>query len=57
MSLRLETTLAGYGRASARWHYTVRFVVRGHWRHLRDLRADSYPDSAAPGRDAADGVG
>lgn len=26
---------AGTG-GDARWHYTVRFVVRGHWRHLHD---------------------
>ena len=26
----------------ARWHYTVRFVVRGHWRHLRDRDGNPY---------------
>lgn len=37
MLRRLRTTDLDAGiSGEARWHYTVRFVVRGHWRHLRD---------------------
>jgi hypothetical protein len=43
MLRRLCTTDSNAGSGGeARWHYTVRFVVRGHWRHLRDRNGKSY---------------
>jgi hypothetical protein len=32
----VEDTTAAPDEGQARWHYRVRFVVRGHWRHYRD---------------------
>ena len=43
MLRRLHATEPDAGATGeARWHYTVRFVVRGHWRHLRDRDGTPY---------------
>jgi hypothetical protein len=43
MLRRLNTTDLDAGTSGdARWHYTVRFVVRGHWRQLRDRDGNPY---------------
>ena len=42
MLRRLHATDPDPGSGDARWHYTVRFVVRGHWRHLRDRHGVPY---------------
>ncbi|MFI6163064.1 hypothetical protein ACIA59_24320 [Micromonospora haikouensis] len=40
--LRRTSALAEPGDGNARWHYRVRFVVRGHWRRLIDKHGQAY---------------
>lgn len=40
--LRRTNPLAEPGDGEARWHYRVRFVVRGHWRRLINRDGDPY---------------
>ncbi|MBF9134726.1 hypothetical protein I0C86_38220 [Plantactinospora sp. S1510] len=40
--LRRTSTLTEPGDGHARWHYRVRFVVRGHWRRLIDKHGQAY---------------
>lgn len=40
--LRRTSPAAPRGDGEAKWHYRVRFVVRGHWRHLTDRHGQPY---------------
>jgi hypothetical protein len=40
--LRRTSPIAEPGRGGATWHYRVRFIVRGHWRHLTDTHGQPY---------------
>jgi hypothetical protein len=40
--LRRTSTLTESDDGHARWHYRVRFVVRGHWRRLIDRHGQAY---------------
>jgi hypothetical protein len=40
--LRRTSPLAEPGDGEAKWHYRVRFVVRGHWRRLIDKQGQPY---------------
>ncbi|WP_431895508.1 hypothetical protein [Micromonospora haikouensis] len=40
--LRRTSAVAEPGDGPARWHYRVRFVVRGHWRRLIDKHGQAY---------------
>ncbi|WP_238324056.1 hypothetical protein [Salinispora pacifica] len=40
--LRRTSALTEPGDGPARWHYRVRFVVRGHWRPLIDKHGQAY---------------
>jgi len=40
--LRRTSPVADRGDGEAKWHYRVRFVVRGHWRRLVDKHGQSY---------------
>lgn len=40
--LRRTSALTEPGDGPARWHYRVRFVVRGHWRRLIDEHGQAY---------------
>ncbi|QOC89705.1 hypothetical protein [Micromonospora craniellae] len=40
--LRRTSALTETGDGPARWHYRVRFVVRGHWRRLIDKHGQAY---------------
>jgi hypothetical protein len=40
--LRRTSSLGEPGDGEARWHYRVRFVVKGHWRRLHDKQGQPY---------------
>jgi len=40
--LRRTSPLADRGDGEAKWHYRVRFIVRGHWRRLVDKHGRPY---------------
>jgi hypothetical protein len=40
--LRRTNPIAERGDGQAKWHYRVRFVVRGHWRRLVDKQGQPY---------------
>lgn len=40
--LRRTSPIADHGDGEAKWHYRVRFVVRGHWRRLVDKHGNPY---------------
>jgi hypothetical protein len=40
--LRRTSPIAERGDGEAKWHYRVRFVVRGHWRRLVDKQGQPY---------------
>lgn len=40
--LRRTSPVADRGDGEAKWHYRVRFVVRGHWRRLHDKHGNPY---------------
>lgn len=40
--LRRSSPVAEPGDGEAKWHYRVRFFVRGHWRHLVDSNGQPY---------------
>ncbi len=40
--LRRTSPIADHGDGDAKWHYRVRFVVRGHWRRLVDKQGNPY---------------
>jgi hypothetical protein len=40
--LRRATNMAERPEGEAKWHYRVRFVVRGHWRHLTNRDGTRY---------------
>ena len=40
--LRRTSPIAEPGDGGAKWHYRVRFMVRGHWRRLHDTHGRPY---------------
>jgi len=40
--LRRTSSITEPGDGDARWHYRVRFVVKGHWRRLHDRNGQPY---------------
>jgi hypothetical protein len=40
--LRRRTPVAERGTGEAKWHYRVRFFVKGHWRHLKNQDGEPY---------------
>ena len=40
--LRRTSSIDGPGEGDPKWHYRVRFVVRGHWRRLIDRDGNPY---------------
>jgi hypothetical protein len=40
--LRRTSPVAEHGDGEAKWHYRVRFVVKGHWRRLVDKQGQPY---------------
>ncbi|MCW6004317.1 hypothetical protein K1W54_06940 [Micromonospora sp. CPCC 205371] len=40
--LRRTSTITEPGDGDAKWHYRVRFAVRGHWRRLHDKNGQPY---------------